>query len=99
MDRTTDLMKKGLRRTGLPLSAPGDDRTTDLMKKGLRPGVLRELRRVERQNDRPDEEGIKTLRGVRVCHYPRQNDRPDEEGIKTPAQARNPRPDATERQT
>ena len=44
VDRTTDLMKKGLRRARPPrLPGPGNDRTTDLMKKGLRP--LAKIRR------------------------------------------------------
>ena len=36
------------------------DRTTDLMKKGLRLQVRERVRLLVRQNDRPDEEGIKT---------------------------------------
>ena len=61
-DRTTDLMKKGL-RPGFVLQKPLDrfDRTTDLMKKGLRPSFFALLMSAEGQNDRPDEEGIKTV--------------------------------------
>ena len=54
-------MKKGLRRRGYTTGPDRrGDRTTDLMKKGLRRADGRDLFGGEGQNDRPDEEGIKT---------------------------------------
>ena len=69
--QTTDLMKKGLRRTpASPPGAPPSFQTTDLMKKGLRPagGLLLGILLVS--DHRPDEEGIKTPPGRRRSHRP-----------------------------